>query len=150
LSVFPGNRYFPQKPVETLPSEVSPCGNPRWEGLSHSGWRSRATSRGCGALLGPILPPAADRGWRGAVQQRRFGAVCFIIITLPLQGMFVNGLSAALDSLSSPFPCIRPISGYLQPCQVGVCCCQESWMLQVSFECAITAGDSPFPPFPGV
>lgn len=39
--------------------------------------------------------------------------------------------------------------GYLQRYQEGVCSCQECWMLQVSSECAITAGDSPFPPFPG-
>lgn len=67
-----------------------------------------------------------------------------------MERMFVNGLSARLDLLSSPFPCIRPILGYLQPYHEGICSCQESWMLQVSFERAITAGDSPFPPFPGV
>lgn len=95
---------------------------------------------------GSCLPPWT-RGWRRAAWQGRFGSVDFIISTVPAERMFVNGLSAGLDSFSSPFPCIRPILGYLQPYHEGLCSCQESWMLQVSFECAITAGNSPFPPF---
>lgn len=99
------------------------------------------------ATPGISIPASAAQGGGGAVWQSRFGSIDVIISTAPTERLFVNGLSGFLFI---PLPLHRALSGYLQPCREGVCSCQESWMLQVSFECAITAGDSPFPPFLGI